>query len=137
MTWAPRRSSSLNKPRMPENGNVRVQIFVLVAVFSVRRQFGRTLEMYRESVTPVGRMERLIREIELEAKPVAVIRNRSVEIIDEKLRGYPSNVVSRVSRSAVWHKTSSERHKRSERFLTIRTGRTTRTTRTTRHRRQP
>src|SRR5262249_586533 len=69
------------------HGNVRVQMFVLFPVFSVRGQFRRMLEMYRESVAPDARIERLILKIELEAKLVTVLRNRSVKIIDEKLRG--------------------------------------------------
>src|SRR5271157_2263254 len=76
------------------HGNIRVQMFVLFPVFSVRGQFRRTLEMHRESVTRNARVERLIIKIELEAKLVTVIRNCSVKIIDKKLRGYPSKVRS-------------------------------------------
>src|SRR5262249_18250588 len=79
------------------HGNVRVQMFVLFPVFSVRRQFRRLLEMYRESVTADARIERLILKIELEAKLVTVVHNRSINIIDEKLRGYPSKVRSTVN----------------------------------------
>src|SRR5262249_42353496 len=76
------------------HGNVRVQMFVLFPVFSVRGQFRRMLEMDCESVTADARVERLILKIELEAKLVTVVRNRSVKIIDEKLRGYPGKVRS-------------------------------------------
>ena len=72
--------------------NVRIQMFVLFPEFSVRGQFRRTLEMYPESVTRDSGVERLILKTKLEAKPVAVVCNCSVEIIDEKLRGYPGNV---------------------------------------------
>jgi hypothetical protein len=67
-------------------------MLVLFPVRSVSGQFRRMLEVYRESVTADGRIERLIREIELEAKPVTVVRNRSIKVVDEKLRGDPSNL---------------------------------------------
>src|SRR5438067_63682 len=47
--------------------------------------------MYRKSVTADARIERLMLKIEFEAKFFSVICDRSVKIIDEKLRRYPSN----------------------------------------------
>src|SRR5689334_12399049 len=49
-------------------GNVRVQMFVLFPMFSVRGELRRKLEMDCESVTRDARIKRLILEIELEAK---------------------------------------------------------------------
>src|SRR5215472_17899516 len=72
-------------------------MFILLPVFSVSTQFRRMLEMDRESVARDGRVERLIREIELEAQLVTVVPNRPVKIVDEKLRGYPGQVRSAVS----------------------------------------
>ena len=69
--------------------NVRIQMFVLFPVFSVGGQFRRTLEMYSESVPRDSGVERLMLKIKLEAKPVAVVCNGSVEIIDKKLRAIP------------------------------------------------
>src|SRR5579859_5650427 len=78
-------------------GNVCIQMFVLFAMFSVRGELRRMLEMDGESVTRDARVERLILEIELEAKLVTVVRNCPVKIIDEKLRRYPSNARSTVN----------------------------------------
>jgi len=50
------------------------------------------LEVDRESVTPDGRIEGFIDEVELETKLFAVISDRSLQIIDEKLRSDPGNV---------------------------------------------
>jgi hypothetical protein len=52
------------------------------------------LEVYREPITHNTRIERLILEIELEAEPVTIVRNRSVKIVDQKLGGYPGNLRS-------------------------------------------
>src|SRR5579859_3051881 len=79
------------------HGDVRVQVFILFPVFSLRGQFRRMLEMDCESVTGDARVERLILEIELEAKLVTVVRNCPVKIIDEKLRRYPSKARSIVN----------------------------------------
>src|SRR6476646_5400721 len=80
------------------HGNVRVQMFVLFPVFSLRGRLRRMLEMYREAVTRDARVERLILEIEFEAKLVTVVSNCPVKIIDEKLRRDPSKARSTVNR---------------------------------------
>jgi len=72
-------------------------MFVLPAVFSVRARFRRMLEVYGESVTRDARVERLVLKRELEAKLVTVVRNCPLEIIDEKLRGYPSKLSGMVN----------------------------------------
>src|SRR5262252_1047327 len=81
------------------HGNVRVQMFVVFPVFSVRRQFRRIFEMDRESVTGDGCIECLILEVELEAEPVTVVPNRPIKIVDEKLRCDPGHLRSSVN----WH----------------------------------
>src|SRR5579864_4215351 len=73
-------------------------MFVLPPEFSVGGQFRRMLEMYGESVTRDARVERLVLKSEFEAKLLTVVRNCSAEIIDEKLRGYPSKVSGSVNR---------------------------------------
>jgi hypothetical protein len=69
-------------------------MLVLFAVRSVSGQFRRMLEVYRESVTSDAGIERLVFEIELEAEPVTIVRNRSIKIVHEKLRGDPGNLPS-------------------------------------------
>ena len=76
------------------HGSVRVQMLVLFPVRPVGGQSRRMLEVYRESVTPDARIERLILEIELEAEPVTIVRNRSIKIVNKKLRGDPGNLRS-------------------------------------------
>src|SRR2546421_207317 len=67
-------------------------MLVLFAVCPLAVQFRPMLEVDRESITPDGRIERLILEIELETEPVAIVRNRSIKIVDKKLRGDPGNL---------------------------------------------
>lgn len=69
-------------------------MLVLFAVRPLGGQFHRKLEVYRESVTADASIERLILETELEAEPVTIVRNRSIEIVDEKLRCDSSNLRS-------------------------------------------
>src|SRR5258708_2989600 len=76
------------------HGNVRVQMLVLFPVRPVGSQFRRMLEVDRASVTPDARIERLILKIELEAELVTIVRNGSIKIVDEKLRGDPRNLRS-------------------------------------------
>src|SRR5205085_12255290 len=78
----------------PGHGNVRVQMLVLFAVRPVRGQFRRMLEVDRESVPSDGRIERLILEIKLKAEPVTIVSNRSIQIVDQKLRSDPGNLRS-------------------------------------------
>ncbi|HUI84683.1 MAG TPA: hypothetical protein VL240_10690 [Candidatus Binatia bacterium] len=87
----------VEQPPNARYGNVRIQVFVLLAVFSVGRQFRSTLEMDREAIPRDRRIERLIVEIQLEAEPVTVVRNGTVKIVDEKLRSYPGEARSRLT----------------------------------------
>jgi hypothetical protein len=66
-------------------------MFVLFPERPVRRQGLRMLEVYRESVTTDRGIERLVGEIELEPEPVAIVRRRTIEIVDEELRGDPGD----------------------------------------------
>ena len=74
-----------------------VQVLVLFAVRPVGRQFRRVLQVDRESITTDAGVERLIFEVEREAEPVPIVRNRSIEVVDEKLRGNPDNLRSTVN----------------------------------------
>ena len=92
MTLSPTHFQFAEQTSDARHGDVRVQVFVLFPVFSVRRQFRRTLEMDRQSVTGDSSVEGLILKIELETKLVTVVANSTVKIIDEKLWSYPSKV---------------------------------------------
>ena len=76
------------------HGNVRVQMLVLFPVRPVVGEIRAVLEVYRESVTADAGIKRLIRKIDFEAKPVTILRNRSIEILDKKLRSDPRNLGS-------------------------------------------
>jgi predicted nucleic acid-binding protein len=89
------------------HGDVRVQMLVLFPVRSVGDEFLCLFKVYRESVTCDARIERLVLEIELEAEAVTIVRNRSVEIVDEKLRGDPGNLRSTASRHWRHHHSST------------------------------
>ena len=67
-------------------------MLVLFPVRSLGRQFRRLLQVYRESITLDAGVERLIHKIELETEPVTIVRNRSIKVVDEKLRGNPGNL---------------------------------------------
>src|SRR5262249_21674315 len=82
----------------PGDGNVRVQVFVLFAMCPLGGQFGRELEVYREAVAAHAGVERFVDEIDLEAEPVMVERNRSIEVVDEELRGDPGDHCSAANR---------------------------------------
>src|SRR5262249_28407275 len=82
----------------PGDGNVRVQVLVLFAMCPLGGQFGRELEVYREAVAAHAGVERFVDEIDLEAEPVTVERNRSIEVVDEELRGDPGDHCSAANR---------------------------------------
>jgi hypothetical protein len=92
--FSPTRLQLAEEASDTRHGNVRIQMLVLFPVLSVGHQFRRMLEVYREPITHNTRIERLILEIELEAEPVTIVRNRSVKIVDQKLGGYPGNLRS-------------------------------------------
>src|SRR5215472_5765961 len=64
------------------DGDERVQMFVLLAMFTRGGQLRRALEMDRESVATDARVEILVLEVELEAKLVTVVGNGSIKIVD-------------------------------------------------------
>src|ERR1700730_5980886 len=66
--------------------NVRIKMFMLLAVDPVADRFGSTFEMNRKAVAAHAGIERLVAEVQVESKLVAVIRNCSVEIVHQKLR---------------------------------------------------
>src|ERR1700704_6057168 len=66
--------------------NVRIQMSMLLAVCSVADRFGSTFEMNRKAVAAHAGIERLVTEVQVESKLVAVVRNCSVEIVNQKLR---------------------------------------------------
>src|ERR1700730_11230229 len=72
--------------RHARNRNVRIKMFMLLAVDPVANRFGSTFEMNRKAVAAHAGIERLVAEVQVESKLVAVIRNCSVEIVHQKLR---------------------------------------------------
>ena len=58
------------------------------------------LEVYREPITRNTRIERLILEIELEAEPVAIVRNRSVKVINQV--SLPTAQLPPATRRVIW-----------------------------------
>jgi hypothetical protein len=66
--------------------DVRVKMFMPLSMRSIGERFRRALEMNREAVTAHAGVERLVAEVQLESKPLTIIRNRRIEIVDPKLR---------------------------------------------------
>src|SRR5882724_5329242 len=61
-------------------------MFMLLAVCPVADRFGSTFEMNRKAVAAHAGIGRLVAEVQVESKLVAVIRDCSVEIVHQKLR---------------------------------------------------
>jgi hypothetical protein len=76
-------------------------MLVLFPVLSVGHHFRGMLEVYREPITRNTRTERLILEIELEAEPVAIVRNRSVKVINQK-PSLPTAQLPPATRRVIW-----------------------------------
>src|SRR5262245_31134704 len=72
--------------RRSNDADVHVEVFMPLPVFAIGERFRRALEMNRTAVTTDAGIEVLVAEVQLESKPFTVIRNRSIEVIDQKLR---------------------------------------------------
>src|SRR5881397_3978215 len=66
--------------------DVRVEMFMLLAIRPVGDRLRRAFEMNSKTVTTDAGIERLVAEVQVESKLVAVIRDCSVEIVHQKLR---------------------------------------------------
>ncbi len=72
-------------------------MLVLLPMLSVGDNFRRKFQVYGAPVTGHTRVERLVIEIEPETESVPIVRNRSVEVVDQKLRGDPGHLHSAIA----------------------------------------
>ena len=66
--------------------DIGVQVLAPAAMHPLACEPGRPLEVNRQSVAAHGGVERLVGELELETKHVAVAGDRRIEIVDQELR---------------------------------------------------
>src|SRR5439155_26740063 len=72
--------------RRTNHTDVHVEMLMPLPMCPVGERFRRALQMNREAVTTDAGIERLVAKVQLESKLSAVIRNRGIEIVDQKLR---------------------------------------------------
>jgi sulfur carrier protein ThiS len=82
----PARPEFVMQARRTNHTDVHVEMFIPFPMCPIGKRFRRTLEMNREAVTTDAGIEGLVAKVQLESKPCAVIRNRRIEIVNQKLR---------------------------------------------------
>src|SRR5262245_52766546 len=74
------------------HSDVRVQMLVVLPVHPVGDELLCLFKVDGISIADDARIRRFVLEIEVEAEFVAIVRYRSVEIVDEKLRNNAANL---------------------------------------------